>query len=283
DGKLMMTASSDGSVCVWNVTKQRAKSATQFQYIHTFRCRFFIRKDILKKSGKTNELFFADFNADDSHILACGVKGIVNVFRICDETLFTQFCRHSKTVTVCRTHPMDPRIGVTGGDDGRLIIWDMMDCRIIKMFSMTTLNPITDIAIPQMGPDQQFFEADYRSFKIDQYMTVIDEATERPCHHLVEHLSDPDGRRYEPNERLVQRHVSDSDEPDDGAMFVKTWEGKQAEDISEEDLCNIEDHMPNWYSTQQSSREELDQLTELYALQQLSLQRHAQLPQAADT
>ncbi|ETO33677.1 WD repeat containing protein 44 [Reticulomyxa filosa] len=195
DGRLMLAASVDGSVSVWDIVLNGQDENTTMHCL--LRHRFFLERAghksleffITNKNVKTQargrakppKVSFAEFNADNSHILACGERGIVNVFRISDKTLFTHFSRHSKTVTMCRTHPIDPRVGISGDNRGRLVIWDMIDGSIIKMFSVSPINPITDIAMSPdgnyigvlCGQDQQFFEYDFEPFKRDEMMRYV--------------------------------------------------------------------------------------------------------------
>ncbi|GFT51026.1 PH-interacting protein, partial [Nephila pilipes] len=151
---------------------------------------------------------------------------------------------HEDEVFVLEPHPTDPRVFLSSGHDGRIILWDLITGTIIKnhfnliegqghgavfdckfspdgfMFASTDSHGHLSMfgfgAVDRYKkvPLEQFFHTDYRPLIRDIHHHVLDEQTQMAPHLLPPpFLVDIDGNPYPPNvQRLVpgREHLNDS-------------------------------------------------------------------------
>ncbi|RWS17105.1 bromodomain and WD repeat-containing protein 3-like protein [Dinothrombium tinctorium] len=175
------------------------------------------------------------WTCDDAYVITAVSDNSLKVWDSNTAKLIAILNNHEDDVFVVEAHPTDPRVFLSGGHDGRIILWDVVLRSPIKVF----LNQIegqghgaifdckfspdgqffasTDshghITIYGFGsnerykkvPKEVFFHTDYRPLIRDAHHYVIDEQTQCAPHLMPPpFLVDIDGNPYEP---IIQRLV----------------------------------------------------------------------------
>jgi hypothetical protein len=119
---------------------------------------------------------------------------------------------HRNAVFVLEAHPIDPRILISGGHDGHIVLWDILSGKRLKVFFFefedegqaciydAKFSPMGNdfVAVDSQGhlllfgmgtsqpyekfPREQFFHTDYRPLVIDRQHNAIDEQAQVPPH-----------------------------------------------------------------------------------------------------
>ena len=80
------------------------------------------------------------WNCDDSLVITAqerfGFSSVIRVWKSNNGLLFHELNDfHTDEVTVLETHPIDPRLLMSAGCDGNIILWNILYGRLIKKFS----------------------------------------------------------------------------------------------------------------------------------------------------
>ncbi len=175
------------------------------------------------------------WNCDDSLVVTSVNDNSILVWEAARGQLRHVLYGHEQEVFVLECHPLDPRLMLSGGHDGAIILWDLMAGTPIKTFfngingqghgaifdakfnadgsmfvstdshgHLSLFGLATSRAYEPI-PEQMFFHTDYRPLARDAAHYVIDEQTQIAPHLMPPaFLVDIDGNPYEPEvQRLV--------------------------------------------------------------------------------
>ena len=175
------------------------------------------------------------WTCDDQFVITSASDHSIKVWNPETGKLIHSLRDHDDDVFCIESHPKDPRIFLTGGHDGRVIIWNVISGKPITIFD-NTINgqghgSIFDARFSPDGqtiastdshghlkiygfgssekydkiPREVFFHTDYRPLVRDINHYVIDEQTQCPPHLMPPpFLVDIDGNPHEPRfQRLV--------------------------------------------------------------------------------
>lgn len=145
------------------------------------------------------------WSLDNRYVLAAIMDCRICVWNAVDGSLVHSLTGHTKSTFVLDVHPYDPRIAMSAGYDGRVIIWDIWEGRSIHVYETGEFNLVdgkfspdgTSIVISDEvgqiyllatgeGKSQkdakydQFFLGDYRPLTRDVHGNVLDQETQLP-------------------------------------------------------------------------------------------------------
>lgn len=214
-----ISGSKDGIANIWNYERQTWKNIPL--EVHG------------EKSVKVN---MVEWTNDDAFVITSYTDYAVRIWDSCTGKLIHCLSGiHSEDVFVLVAHPTDPRVFMTGGYDGKLILWDVFSGKPLKTFIndfegqgicaifdakfsrdgtiFASTDGMGNLSIYGFGsndyyrrvPDQVFFHTDYRPVVRDANNFVIDEQTQCPPHLMPPpFLVDIDGNPHPPHfQRLV--------------------------------------------------------------------------------
>lgn len=184
------------------------------------------------------------WNCDDSLVLTTASDFGLRVWDPVTGKLLHSLREHKDDAFVVEAHPFDPRLVLTGGHDGYIIVWDIVRGVVVNKFhnmipgqgvgaiydakwsrngqTITSSDSHGHMAIIGFGsstrhervPDQVFFHTDYRPLVRDANSFVIDEQTQCPPHQMPPpFLVDIDGNPHPTHfQRLVPGRENSNDD-----------------------------------------------------------------------
>ncbi len=183
------------------------------------------------------------WNSDDSLVVTAQNNFLIKVWNSQNARLIHELKGHNDEVFVLEAHPRDPRLLLSAGHDGHIILWNIFTGRLIKKFYNkidneghgclfdTKWSPNMDMFastdshgnlscfgfgsedVFKRVPNEQFFHTDYRPLMRDPNGFVLDEQTQQPPHLMPPpFLVDADGNPYSAEyQRLVPGRENLSD------------------------------------------------------------------------
>ncbi len=180
--------------------------------------------DIVKKPTVT----MVTWNCDDNLVVTAQNNFLIKVWNGATAELIHELKGHSDEIFVLEAHPKDPRLLLSAGHDGYVIIWNLLLGKLLKKFYNrieneghgclfdTKWSPTSDMiaATDSHGyltifgfgnddnykcvPNEQFFHTDYRPLMRDSNDFVVDEQTQQPVHLMQPpFLVNADGNPYD--------------------------------------------------------------------------------------
>lgn len=238
-GLRFVSGSKDGTANIWSFERQEWHNRTlqMSQTLPNDQA-----PDIQENKTKL-KVTMVGWSSDDAYVITAVNDHSIKVWESKSGTLKFVLKEHEDEVFVIEAHPVDPRIFLSGGHDGRIILWDLNVGKKIKMFynqiegqgygaifdckwspdgqMFASTDSHGHITIYGMGdrsrymrvPDEVFFHTDYRPLIRDANHYVIDEQTQCAPHLMgPPFLVDIDGNPYPPHlQRLVpgREHCKD--------------------------------------------------------------------------
>jgi bromodomain and WD repeat domain containing protein 1/3 len=179
--------------------------------------------DLYRKTSVT----MVTWNCDDSYVITAQNNFLIKVWSSKDGRLIHELKAHTNEVFVLEAHPKDPRLLLSAGHDGNVILWNIQKGKLIKKFYNkieneghgclfdTKWSPLYDtfastdshgyLTIFGFGnddnykklPNEQFFHTDYRPLARDSNDYVVDEQTQQAPHLMPPpFLVNADGHPY---------------------------------------------------------------------------------------
>ncbi|KAL3204436.1 hypothetical protein MRX96_011452 [Rhipicephalus microplus] len=235
-----VSGSKDGTANVWTYERQQWRSTRLRMATKLVGSEELVEEDPKQRLKVT----MVGWNQDDHLVVTAVNDHSIKVWDSHTGKLKHILLGHEDEAFVLESHPEDSRILLSGGHDGRIIIWDLIaGCSVRSFFNMIEgqghgavfdckfspdglLFSSTDshghISIFGYGsgdpykkvPDEQFFHTDYRPLIRDAQQHVLDEQTQCAPHLMPPpFLVDIDGNPYPPDlQRLVpgREHCLDS-------------------------------------------------------------------------
>lgn len=224
-----MSGSKDGTARIWRYENQSWKNIT-LDTSKTF------AKPCLEELASLNThrkygVTMIAWNRDDSVAVTAQSNHVIKVWNPTNGSLIHELKGHTDEVFVLEAHPHDPRLLLSAGHDGNVILWNILTGKQIKKFYnrieneghgcifdtkwSPSLNQFaaTDshgfLTLYGFGheeaqfsrfartPAEQFFHTDYRPLMRDQNGFVLDEQTQQLPHLMPPpFLVDADGNPY---------------------------------------------------------------------------------------
>ncbi|GIM13074.1 hypothetical protein Vretimale_16295, partial [Volvox reticuliferus] len=230
EGTAVATASRDGCVKIWRLERNRrcGRLLNCWREAMSLACpptEEEIRKARLKRKPPPHPAINqVAWNLDDSRMVAAVTDNSVRVWDTASGTSTHILLEHSAQAHVLEAHPQDPRLVMSGGYDGRTILWDVIAGVAIRMFSTQDTFPgrgrwtdplqlvdghfapdgaqlaVTDTAgqlhlygvpvaaasdVMARAPYDQFLGSDYNGLIRDMNGWVLDELTQQPPHLMT--------------------------------------------------------------------------------------------------
>jgi WD40 repeat protein len=238
-GLRFISGSKDGTANIWSFERQEWHNRT-LQMSQTLPNGQ--TPDVQEMKTKL-KVTMVGWSSDDAYVITAVNDHSIKVWESKSGDLKFVLKEHEDEVFVIEAHPVDPRIFLSGGHDGRIILWDLSIGKKIKMFynqiegqgygaifdckwspdgqMFASTDSHGHITIYGMGdrsrymrvPDEVFFHTDYRPLIRDANHYVIDEQTQCAPHLMgPPFLVDIDGNPYPPHlQRLVpgREHCKD--------------------------------------------------------------------------
>ncbi len=197
-GTKIITGSTDGTARIWDFDPKY---------------KFWVCKHVLvmnpneKRTTSHSQVTMVQWSLDDRYVLTAIQNSELKVWDANTGQLVHVLKAHSRQVFVLDAHPTDPRIMLSAGYDGMVILWNVETGQPIKIFtedehtmtdggfSSTGSFGITDIEgyfhlygtgggdRLRRAPVEQFFSNDYAPLMRDDHGYVIDEE-----HQIAPHL-----------------------------------------------------------------------------------------------
>eukprot|EP01018_Ginkgo_biloba_P012106 Gb_38814 [translate_table: standard] len=173
------------------------------------------------------------WSLDNRFVLAAIMDCRICVWNAVDGSLVHSLTGHHKSTYVLDVHPFNPRIAMSAGYDGRVIIWDIWEGHPVHIYEMGDFNLVdgnfspdgTSIVVSDevgqiyllatgQGESQkdakydQFFLGDFRPLVRDTHGNVLDQETQLPPHqrNLQDLLCDANMIPYpEPYQSMYQQ------------------------------------------------------------------------------
>ncbi|XP_067128768.1 bromodomain and WD repeat-containing protein 3 isoform X2 [Centruroides vittatus] len=230
-GCRFISGSKDGTALIWRYERQ---------HWHTITLRMTTKlegkpTDEVDDNKQKLRVTMVGWNTDDSVVITAVNDSSLKVWDSYTGKLKHVLIAHEDEVFVLEPHPTDPRVLLSGGHDGRIVLWDLTLGTVIKSFFnviegqghgavfdckfspdgfiFASTDSHGHLSIFGYGsndnykkvPDEQFFHTDYRPLIRDANHHVLDEQTQCAPHLMPPpFLVDIDGNPYPPNlQRLV--------------------------------------------------------------------------------
>ncbi|CAF0763655.1 unnamed protein product [Rotaria sordida] len=231
-----ISGSKDGTARIWRY-EQQSWRAIVLNYYDDVEKNNDSNNHSTSVSNKVIPVTIVSWSCTDRHVATAYENGLIKIWEPNQGTLLNELKKHEKTVFVLECHPTNERLLCSAGHDGLLVIWDMMDGRVIKSFlndqyidipcsipySEAKWSPHCDVICTTdlcgqicffgLGTDtrynqtqiEQFFHNDLRPLIRDSNDNVLDEQQQIPPHLLPPpYLIDDHGHAYSYD---IQKHV----------------------------------------------------------------------------
>ncbi|CAF0748059.1 unnamed protein product [Brachionus calyciflorus] len=229
-----LSGSKDGTAKIWSFESQQWKNKVidGSKTLDKSESSDFLNIDSLSKKYSVT---MVAWNCDDSLVITAQNNFVIKVWNSSDAQLVHELKAHTNEIFVLEAHPKDPRLLLSAGHDGNVILWNLLTGKCIKKFynkieneghgclfdtkwsSTLDMFASTDshgnLTIFGFGgdenfkkvPSQLFFHSDYRPLIRDSNGFALDEQTQVPPHSMPPpFLVDADGNPYDSElQRLV--------------------------------------------------------------------------------
>uniref|UniRef100_T1J4N0 Bromo domain-containing protein n=1 Tax=Strigamia maritima TaxID=126957 RepID=T1J4N0_STRMM len=231
-GDRIISGSKDGTANVWKFEKQEWKS---IQLKMSTRLPGTPEDEYDDNKIPKYKVTMVAWSRDDRYVFTAVNDATIKVWNSYVGELVYILDGHDDDVYVLETHPQNPRLLLSAGHDGRIVLWNLSTGSLIKSFFNNiegqghgavfdckfspdgSLFASTDshghLSIFGFGsnekykkcPPEQFFHTDYRPLIRDSNHHVLDEQTQQAPHLMPPpFLVDIDGNPYPPHyQRLV--------------------------------------------------------------------------------
>ncbi|KAG8450198.1 hypothetical protein GDO86_002729 [Hymenochirus boettgeri] len=267
-GQRFVSGSNDGTARIWYLEQRDWKSIVLDM------------KETCKQSSKCDDddeqytrpkVLMIAWDLSDSIVITASSLRSLKVWESHTGKLLRILLGHQNDIYVLEPHPFDPRVVLSAGYDGKIIIWDVTKGTQIKCFCNTIEleghGSILDCKLSANGqhiastdshghllifgfgcskpyekiPNELFFHTDYRPLCVDGNQFVLDEQTQLAPHLLPPpFLVDVDGNPHEPKyQRLVPGRENYEDKhlvPQLG--YMETSEGEIVEQVIDQQVNN---------------------------------------------
>ena len=226
-----ISGSKDGTANVWHFEQQ--------QWMHKrllMSTKLPGEPEVDEESNKKAKVTMVTWDASDEFVITAVNDSSLKVWNARTAELVKVLRSHKDEVFVLESHPIDPRIILSAGHDGQLIIWDVLKSEPLACFQNFiegqgngavfdakwspdgTMLAATDshghlmmygfgsgVELLKIVPKELFFHTDYRPLIRDSNNYVLDEQTQTAPHLMPPpFLVDVDGNPYPPSlQRLV--------------------------------------------------------------------------------
>lgn len=231
NGLKFISGSKDGTANVWHFEQQ--------QWMHkrlVMTTKLPGEPEADEESNKKAKVTMVNWDSSDEFVITAVNDSSLKVWNARTAELVKVLRGHKDEVFVLESHPIDPRIILSAGHDGQLIIWDVLKSDPIACFQNFiqgqgngavfdakwspdgTMLAATDshghlmmygfgsgVELLKIVPKELFFHTDYRPLIRDSNNYVLDEQTQTAPHLMPPpFLVDVDGNPYPPAlQRLV--------------------------------------------------------------------------------
>ncbi|XP_074644765.1 PH-interacting protein-like [Tubulanus polymorphus] len=227
-----VSGSRDGTARIWRYTRQEWKGVTL-----NMNDRLTPKSNGLESDESKGKLkvTMVSWSQDDAFVVTAVSDHSLKVWNSNNGRLAHVLQGHDDEIFVVDYHPKDYRIILSAGHDGRIILWDIIQGCVVKIFQNNLQGQghgaVFDCKFSPDGqmfaatdshghllifgtgssdkyqhiPSQMFFHTDYRPLIRDANHYVLDEQTQQPPHLMPPpFLVNIDGNPYPPNlQRLV--------------------------------------------------------------------------------
>jgi len=128
-----ISGSKDGTARIWRY-EQQSWRAIVLNYHHDGDKSNNDSNNAALGPSKVNAVTIVTWSSTDRHAATAYESGLIKVWEPTQGTFLNDLKKHERTVFVLETHPTNERLLCSAGHDGLLIIWDIIDGRIIKQF-----------------------------------------------------------------------------------------------------------------------------------------------------
>ncbi|XP_060082031.1 bromodomain and WD repeat-containing protein 3-like [Ylistrum balloti] len=230
-GERFVSGSRDGTARIWRYDRQEWKSIILSMSTKLSSC----VKSETEDKGQKPRVTMVAWNLDDNLVVTAVNDCTLKVWDSHHGKLLHVLKAHEDEVFVLEHSPMDPRIFLSAGHDGYVIMWDLNTGNKIKSYfnmiegqghgavfdckfcpdgnSFVATDSHGHLLLFGFGsnekykqiPQELFFHTDYRPLMRDSNNYVLDEQTQQPPHLMPPpFLVDIDGNPYPPKfQRLV--------------------------------------------------------------------------------
>ncbi|KAI5067562.1 hypothetical protein GOP47_0018090 [Adiantum capillus-veneris] len=212
----IVTCSRDGSAIIW-ICKPRKKTARYSHWSKAYHLRVppppmpphpprggGPRQRFLPTPRGVNMIVWS---LDNRFVLAAIMDCRICVWNAVDGSLVHSLTGHTKSTFVVDVHPFNPRIAMSAGYDGRVIIWDIWEGQPVRVYetgdfqivdgsfspdgtSLVVSDEVGQFYLLTTGEGQsqkdakfdQFFLGDFRPLVRDLQGNVLDQETQLPPH-----------------------------------------------------------------------------------------------------
>lgn len=202
-GFRFVSGSKDGTAIIWSYRKGDWKH---------------IRLQMSDNPDENLHVSMVNWSKDDKYVITSLSDHSIKIWDSNNGQLMHVLKQHEQEVYLIEVHPIDPRIFLTGGHDGKIVLWDIERGITLKVFQNKidsrnaaslydckfspdgTMFVVTDsyghLSLFGFGsdtpyqsiPDQMFFNYDYRGLVRDLNNFVMDEQTSLPPHLMSEYM-----------------------------------------------------------------------------------------------
>ncbi|MCO5554971.1 hypothetical protein L7F22_008511 [Adiantum nelumboides] len=238
----IVTCSRDGSAIIW-ICKSRKKTARYSHWSKAYHLR--VPPPPLPphppRAGGPRQRFLPTprgvnmivWSLDNRFVLAAIMDCRICVWNAVDGSLVHSLTGHTKSTFVVDVHPFNPRIAMSAGYDGRVIIWDIWEGQPVRIYetgdfqivdgsfspdgtSLVVSDEVGQFYLLTTGEGKsqkdakfdQFFLGDFRPLVRDLQGNVLDQETQLPPHqrNIQDLLCDANMIPYqEPYQSMYQR------------------------------------------------------------------------------
>ena len=129
-----LSGSKDGTARIWKYESQKWKAII-----------IDVSKTLKKQETDDNAISLMDinkkhsvtmvtWNIDDTLVVTAQNNYLIKVWNSTDASLVHELKAHTDEVFVLEAHPRDPRLLLSAGHDGNVIIWNLFTGKLIKKF-----------------------------------------------------------------------------------------------------------------------------------------------------
>ncbi|CAF0910563.1 unnamed protein product [Adineta steineri] len=224
-----ISGSKDGTARIWRYEQQSWRAIVLNYSNDSDKNNNDSNNHVTTVNNKVIPVTIVSWSCTDRSVATAYENGLIKIWEPNHGTLLNELKKHEKTVFVLECHPTNDRLLCSAGHDGLLVIWDMVDGRVIKCFlndqyidipnsipySEAKWSPTYDVICTTdlcgqicffgLGSDtrynktqiEQFFHNDLRPVIRDSNDNVLDEQQQIPPHLLPPpYLIDDHGHAY---------------------------------------------------------------------------------------